>query len=70
MKRVHSGSTNLLAEAMRWISLALTIRAAAWLGARIIHACLRLALAMFGLLAVSFLLYGLGYVIFYPVITR
>ncbi|MYN29198.1 hypothetical protein [Duganella levis] len=46
--------------------LAWPFSAAARSGTWIIDACMRLALAMVGILVGGFLLFGLGYLIFYP----
>jgi hypothetical protein len=82
MKRVHGESPSpldagqncsswtLAVLAATWCIMTRPVSMASWLGARVINACVRLALAMLGLLVGGFLLYGCGYVIFYPLIVR
>lgn len=60
----------LSAVAAMWCILTWPLSAAVWLGVWIVNAFVRLALAMLGLLVGGFLLYGVGYVIFYPLIVR
>jgi hypothetical protein len=80
MKKVYGELPSLLGAGRAWSSwrlavlaatwriVILPVSAAVWLGAWVINACLRLALAMLGLLVGGFLLYGVGYAIFYPFI--
>jgi hypothetical protein len=82
MKKVHYELPSLLDAGRAWSSWTLAVVAATWrivilpvsaavcLGAWVINACVWLALAMLGLLVGGFLVCGVGYVIFYPLIVR
>lgn len=82
MKKVYCELPSLLDAGRAWSSRTLAVLAAMWcivtwplstavrLGAWIVNAGVRLALAMLGLLVGGFLLSGVGYAIFYPLLVR